>query len=214
MNQISNATELTGSIQDFEDNPLKQAVRGLTNALRLDYGSLFSGQFSKQTMSVNMWQHRLYHKLCAENVAPGDVIAGYEDHTKQPEAKMPDIPTLVNIARQAKLARLRKMRELEHAEELSSLPPPQFERVQEGIQAVVKQAALSSATKPESVRQENLTKLLATHENLLAVHRASGLLRKTAVAERTCSYHGCRKFGSISSSTKGGEAWFCGEHYR
>jgi hypothetical protein len=196
---------------------LRQAIRIITNSMRLDFGGLFAKQFEGENASVKKWQYRLLEKL--QGLYPQDVLDGYEAITDQKPGHLPTIPEIAYATVQRQRERLKQEQNQVEAERLSALPPPDIKADPKRVFALMREALGGmDGRETEAEKQARLGRLqdkLAAHEALLRTDKAAGRIKTVYLDNsHTCAIGWCLKPGVLCHSTGGGGNFYCTEHYR
>lgn len=178
-----------------------QSVVAIVDALQIDFGDKFLRAYNSEEQ-VRQLKRRLYKSL--ENFTESDITLGYEKCVKDNPRFVPTIPEIADACQSVKAERLKREKELDKFEEIKNSNESKFQ--------------LPAPEVIEKMREHkttgNLDKALAAHENLIATHKAAGLIKKPMQSEHWCKYPGCNQFGAFSNTSKGGEFWYCREHFR
>lgn len=220
----TSSSDLPAAPRTAQVDEVKQAVRNVFAAMRLDFGAQFARQFDRiadpMAISENAWMRRLFQRI--GDVEPGDVVDGYDRCVSE---RKPYMPTLLEIAEC--VARVRNER-LRAAEQVAKATAPRFGGGIAGyVEHVLAPAAQDDWAKqhiglmrevlqrpPARTREERAARLeqsLVDHAALMA--NAPPLCHRGQY--HGCAVPGCPRPGTHTHSHGGLNAvWFCIDHWR
>ena len=186
--------------------PSKEHSDGIIMLMRVmlaDYPAQYRKSYPDRKSAMAL-KTRLESKLSDFEVK--DIINGYEALTEQSSEFMPTIPALVESIGEAKRLREKKERGEDEAKKIAELP------AEKSVINCDPMAMLSDAQ--ASVKSNGLTTDDRMHELRLDYNRAiASAPTRYADNVHLCCVNGCNKAGSLSSSTRGSETWYCREHF-
>lgn len=195
-----------GGIQ-ISDDPLAQCIVSLTNAMRTDFGSKYKTQFP-DVDTLRLYKRRLYSKLKEFEIQ--DIMNGYELFIDENNEWPPTVPDMLNVIRRAKKERLKAEENMEEAKRVASLPQPKM--TVDPLKILAKAKAGNHGGSNEDWL-ERKAKILQNHEAVLVLH-GDRIVKPQIENGKTCAIDFCGKPAGFSSSTKGGENWYCKEHFK
>lgn len=189
----------TGGVQTF-NQPLIDCINHLVNAMRSDFGHKFKSQF-KDPDELTQYKKRLYRKLDSKHL--DDIVEAYESFLEAKPEWPPTVPEMiVGVYNIEKAIKKREQNRVE-AERVAALPAPTHDCNPIEMLAEAK-AKNESETKAEMVLQ---------HEALLKLH-SGNINKRFADDYHLCSVSNCSKAGTVTASVRGGENWYCMNHFR
>lgn len=192
---MSNIAEISEKINS---DPLAKIIQSITQAMKADFGQQYAKQF-KTDDDMRMYKRRLYTKLKGHEI--GDIADGYEMYVDGVNKFTPTIPDLIAIVEQARKNRLHAEANKAEVARISALPAPTITCDPMALLAEAKKAPTG-----------NMAEKMAAHKALLTMH--SKHIRNPVFHGHGCAVSHCRNLGSMTTSTKGGETWYCRDHYR
>lgn len=197
---------LTGTTEIGDS--LKEIIIDITNAMKSDFGKRYSEQF-KTDEDLRQYRRRLYSKLRSEKIE--NIVDGYETLISKQHSWPPTVPELVDSIDQIAKEKTKKQKLIEEAEELARLPPPTHSVNPLKMLATAK-TAVEADNHSDWLERKALA--LKNHESVIAVAKAQGKIRRGQhEAKHYCKFPGCDSLGAISNGTKGGENFYCQDHY-
>jgi len=188
----------------IESDPLAKAIVSMMNAMKADFGPIFTKAFSTEE-ETTQYKRRLYKKL--KGISLNAIIDGYESLVDKGTKFCPTVPEILEaVVRAEKEHKKAQINRIE-AERVSALPPPTItcDPVQMFADAKAKQTGRPTRAEMDSMI-ENHRALLILHGNNIKSIRPNG--------DQICKYGACNKAGTLSGSTSGGGNFYCIEHFR
>ena len=138
----------------------------------------------------------------------GDIIEGYELLTDQNRDFMPTIPALIDSIKSAEKHRQKKEQGNIEAERIAALPKPTISCNPVGL---LKKAQSDINSKKELTMDEWQKRMheLRLYNNKLV----ASVGKRYADNYHLCNVNGCNKAGSLTSSVRGSETWYCRTHF-
>ena len=201
----SKAIGIIGSQKNEPLNELALAVTSVANCLKNDYPSQFSKLFG-DIEDEKSFKNRLYAGL--KGVGVEFIINGYEDLVANNPKFMPTGAEIKSIAIELSKNNKRSIEELKRVNDAALLPKPTIKcnPVKMYKEAIEKNENYDKSDKKEWLKRKELARL----ENLKIV---GSIGRVYADDNHLCNYDGCKKAGSMSSSTTGSDRWYCKSHF-
>jgi|APLak6261660231_1056022.scaffolds.fasta_scaffold00088_36 hypothetical protein len=190
----------------FNEQPLsvKHAIILLVNVLKIDYAREFK-KIYYDDYSVNILKNRLLERFKKQD--PRIILSGYEKAASESPKFMPGVQELIAaieaVGKEEKRAEINRI----EAERVSALPPPTItcDPTKMFIEAKENQKGIPTRAEMDK-RIENHRALLIIHGKNIRSIKPNG--------DQLCKYSMCKNAGTISSSTKGEENFYCAEHWR
>lgn len=173
----------------------------------------YSVQYKKicsDQKTAEAYNQRLVKKLGGFNRQ--DILDGYDIATEESPKFLPTIPDLFAHVKTLDDKRKQAEKNKIEADNLSKLPAPKHEV---NVSDMLKKAksAVKSRSEDKEARLRRLDELKRNHDALLELH-SRDITTKTADSDHLCNYSGCRKAGALSHGLKGGDNFYCIEHFR
>ena len=202
----------TNSYQPTSDHVdyLKNAVSSIVAAMTADYGASFKNTFTSDE-EIRQLKRRLYAKL--RGLPVNCIIEGYENCVANNTKFCPTVPEIVGSVLAVVREKKKHARLDAEAASRSALPAPTKTADVMGMLAAAKATADARGPESREERQARLASLEQNHNAVLALH-GRNIHRRVMADHHQCAYGGCRKFGSLSNSTRGDGNFYCGEHWR
>lgn len=194
-------------------DPLAKTIVSIMNAMRADYGRIFTKQFGGEDGKeiITLFKRRLYQKLKGIDIEA--IVEGYEICIGRNTKFCPTVPEIVGAALETVKAHKKRDQNLEEAARVSALPAPKIIECDPlAMLAKVKR----NATNPEEASEDRMKRradILQNHEALLVLN-SHKIKRRYAGQEHSCEYGGCNSAGGIANSTTGNGNYYCATHYR
>ncbi|MDE3023151.1 MAG: hypothetical protein KGI54_15095 [Pseudomonadota bacterium] len=188
---------------------VKQTIVEMVKAMQADFGRTFQNQFHDPEVLAE-FKNRLLTKL--RGYPPGAIISGYEQCVDRNPKFCPTVPEIEASTKEI-------IKNLEQAEKnrietqrLAALPAPTISCNPVEMFAKAKESHDSEKLTSEQ-RMKKRDEAMKNHNALLIIH--SHLIKRVyADYDHLCKFPGCRKAGSISRGTKGGDNFYCLQHFR
>lgn len=193
----------------IKNDPVAVCVVSLVNAMKADFGHKFQSQFSGEN-AVKIYKRRLYAKLRGLNLKY--VVDAYElfvGGNPTPEWP-PTIPELMGKIKQAEKEDRQSQENAQEAQKIASLPPPKITCDPLALLAEAKKSSPDNISKDEWLKRkadayQNLHAVLTIHGHNIRRHIQQGF--------HNCKVPSCAATGTLSAGTKGGDNFYCSEHY-
>ena len=210
--QISNQTQ---------NDPLKNAVIQLVNAMAADFGDRYKQAF-KDDEQVLQLKRRLYAKLKGLHI--GDIYDGYELLVEQKPSFVPTVPEIVESVINCQKTRINQEKNQAEADRISLMPPkPEISEsvARQNLKKIHELLgnAFDGMEQPETEQQrkDRLVRLgekRLEHEEIL--NKAFPMRGKDIIPppSHECHVGWCRKPGTMSNATTGNGNFYCGEHFK
>ncbi len=208
-------------IQQTSNDPLKDCILDLINAMKADFGKKFEARFpntDEGNEDLRQYKRRLYAKLRDWEIC--DIIDGYENFIDSKPDWPPTVPDLITSVEDAIVIRRRKERsdaELERKAEAAKarhgkkpIECNPIAMLREAIDNVDQYK--DENTEKRAIRRKQI---INHHDRLIIDFEQMNHSRLSVPAVgHTCSVAICFKPGVLSHSVKGGDNWYCQEHFK
>lgn len=212
MNSTFQPTFGTRQISDqrIEADPLAKTIVSMINAMKADYGRIFTKQFFDEETLTN-FKRRLYQKLKGLEIEA--VVEGYELCIERNTKFCPTVPEIVAAVLETIKRHQKRDENKAEADRVSALPAPTISCNPLELLDQAKSAGRSGVAETSDERMARRAELLKNHESLLVLngHR---IKRVYADVEHLCAHHGCGMPGGIGSGITGKSNFYCADHYR
>lgn len=189
-------------------DPLEKCIIDLVNAMRSDFGNRFKSQFSDENDALRLYKRRLYAKLRGRAVE--FIYAAYDAYIDAAPEWPPTVPELIACVDKAeKLAKKAKESDIE-VQRIAALPAPSITCDTLALLAAAKSNKAPPATHEEWLRRK--ADALKNNEAVLMIHQ-NKIRRHYAQTWHNCKVPSCLEIGTISGGTKGGDAFYCQNHF-
>jgi len=180
-----------------QTSSMKQTIIDLTLAMKADFGALYASVF-KDPEDLREFKNRLLTRL--KGVDPVCLTDGYEQLLEADLKYPPTAQEIIKSAIEVKRKRDREQREREAIESKKLEPPPTM------TVEPLKLLSEAKEEKPEITFQDRAK----AHEALIKTFDAQGKIRRTPYHMSSgCASFGCKNPGTVSSSLRGTDTWYC-----
>lgn len=193
-------------------DPLARTIVSIMNAMRADYGRIFTKQFGGEDGAeiITLFKRRLYQKL--KGIEIEAIVEGYELCIGRTTKFCPTVPEIVGAALEAVKAHKKRDEKLAEAARVSALPEPKIIDCNP-LEMLAKVKSVVAGEETDAERLKRRIDILQNHEALLVLN-SHKIKRRYAGQEHECEYGGCKNAGGLSSATTGNGNYYCSTHYR
>jgi hypothetical protein len=206
-----NITDITDRIKK---DPLALAIAQMTDAMKLDYGRIFTSQIPNE-VALKEFRRNLYVRLSEDGFKanPEHIYPGYKLALAEHVKYCPNTNELVTCIHEArKQAKVVEKNRLE-AERIALAPPLKITREVNPIammRAAIAQLQLDEHGFTKEQKHEAHMKRLTAHEKLINDYKNKTKLSATG---HTCSSSFCGYPGTLSHGIVGGGNYYCVDHF-
>jgi hypothetical protein len=205
---------MTDITERIRKDPLALAIVQVTDAMRLDYGRIFSGQIRNEA-ELKEFRRNLYVRLSEDGFKayPEHIYPGYKLALAEHPKYCPNTNELVACINEARKRAKVAEKNRREAERVALAPPLNITREVNPIamlRAAMAQIALDEHGFTKEQRHGAHLKRLAAHEKLMADYQRG---KRLTSAGHSCSDPCCGQPGTLSRSTVGGGNYYCREHF-
>jgi hypothetical protein len=205
---------MTDITERIRKDPLALAIVQVTDAMRLDYGRIFSGQIRNEA-DLKEFRRNLYVRLSEDGFKayPEHIYPGYKLALAEHPKYCPNTNELVACINEARKRAKVAEKNRREAERVALAPPLNITREVNPIamlRAAMAQIALDEQGFTKEQRHGAHLKRLAAHEKLMADYQRG---KRLTSAGHSCSDPCCGQPGTLSRSTVGGGNYYCREHF-
>jgi hypothetical protein len=191
-------------------DPLAMTIITITSVMKTDFAYSFN-KIYKNDEELRSFKRRMYAQARKENINPSELIDAYETIITKNSKFLPSLVDIMSQAKEISKENQKKERNIKEAEELARLPSPTHSVNPLKILATAKTAAKAGDHKDWLEKKALALKNL---ESVIDIAKAKGIIRRgNHDAKHYCRFPGCGSLGSISNGTKGGENFYCHEHW-
>jgi hypothetical protein len=197
--------------EKMKNDPLAMTIHNVIRVMRLDYALAFGKAFPQDEDVLN-FRRRLYIRIKAMHTNPNVLVDAYEALIEKNPSFMPNGNELIEEVKAVIKARLRHAEQQAEVARLAALPAPTIECNPLLMLSKAKAAAKANSKEDHAAWMKRKEEAMNNHNAVISLH-SSNIRKKYAQQWHSCKVDGCRKPGSISSGTSGGDNFYCHEHF-
>jgi hypothetical protein len=205
--EFNMSTELT---ERQKNDPLAMTIITIISVMKADFAASFN-KIYKTEEEQQEFKRRLYKLARKENIYPIELIDAYETLITKNHKFLPSIVEIMAQAKEINKENQKNERNRIEAEELARLPAPTHSVNPLKLLATAK-SAVEADNHSDWLEKKALA--LKNHDAVIAIAKAQGKIRRgNHEVKHYCKFPGCGSLGAISSGTRGGENFYCKDHW-
>jgi hypothetical protein len=187
-------------------------INSLIIAIKTDFSGAFAVKFPTEADLKN-YKNRIYTLLKkdhTEYTIPA-LVDSYENYIMTGAKYLPNPPDIYAMTKEQEKKLRKEASKIKEAEELARLPSTTHSVNPLKMLSTAK-TAVEANDHTDWLERKALA--LKNHEAVIAIAKAKGTVRKGQHEQQHyCKFPGCSRLGAISSGTKGGDNFYCSEHW-